>query len=233
MNATDAPTLLAFDAAGAGCAAVLWRAERVAARRADPETRAQAERLVPLLDALLTDAGVTYDALDAVAVTTGPGGFTGVRLGLAAARGLALALDIPTVGISVFEAIAAAATHETPSGASLAVLVDARRADLHVQVSDAEGTPAGTPFAALPADLDRLLPAGPLCLAGDGAARAAPALAAAGRRLHLAAATHTDPAWVARLAAGRIDPATPPPRPLYLRPPDATPASAAAQSPKA
>jgi len=226
MSAPAAPTLLAFDAAGAGCAAVLWRAGRVIARRREPQARGQAERLVPMLDALLAEAGVGYDALDAIAVTTGPGGFTGVRLGLAAARGLALACDSPVVGVSVFEAIAAAAAAERPAGTTLVVLVDARRTDLHVQVIDSEGEPAGAPFAAGPAALDRHLPPGALALAGDGAAAAAAPLRAAGRSVHLAPQTATDPAWVAHLAAGRIDPAAPPPRPLYLRPPDTTPAAA-------
>jgi tRNA threonylcarbamoyl adenosine modification protein YeaZ len=68
--------------------------------------RGQAERLLPMLEEMLAEAGATWRDLDGIGVVTGPGNFTGVRLGVAAARGLALALDIPAAGVSVFEALA-------------------------------------------------------------------------------------------------------------------------------
>ncbi|RMD63862.1 MAG: tRNA (adenosine(37)-N6)-threonylcarbamoyltransferase complex dimerization subunit type 1 TsaB, partial [Alphaproteobacteria bacterium] len=100
--------MLALDAAGAACSAALWRDGAVRARRFEVMSRGQAERLVPMIQDVMAAAGQAYAALDAVAVACGPGGFTGVRIALATARGLALAQHLPLVGVSSFEAVAAA-----------------------------------------------------------------------------------------------------------------------------
>jgi tRNA threonylcarbamoyladenosine biosynthesis protein TsaB len=100
------PLILAFDTSAAHCAAALLSGHRVLARRDEAMGRGQAERLLPMLEEMLTEAGVGWADLDGLAVCTGPGNFTGLRLGVAAARGLALALDIPAVGVTRFEALA-------------------------------------------------------------------------------------------------------------------------------
>jgi len=218
-------TLLAFDAAGGGCSVAVWRQGAVVARRHEAMRRGQAERLVPMIEAAMDEAGLAYAALDAVAVTTGPGGFTGVRIGLATARGFALALDRPVVGVSSFEA-AAAATDPAARRRTLAVLIDARRDDLYVQAFNADLKPLTAPGACPPEALAATLPEGPLLLAGDAVAQGRPALAAAGRDLAVAESpAQVDAAVVARLAAARPlpGPDAPPPRPLYLRAPDVTP----------
>lgn len=102
---SDPPLVLAFDTAAAHCAAVVVRGDRVLARRFEAMERGQAERLLPLLEGLLAEAGVGWGDLEAVGVCTGPGNFTGLRVAVAAARGLALALGIPAVGVSRLEVL--------------------------------------------------------------------------------------------------------------------------------
>lgn len=226
MSASGASTLLALDAAGGGCSAAVWRRGRIAARACERMRRGQAERLVPLLQGVMAQAGATYDQLDAVAVTTGPGSFTGVRIALATARGLGLALDVPVAGISSFEALAATVDDADLGARTLLVAIDARRSDIYVQAFGRGGTAMAAP-AALPAtELDGWLPPGPVLLAGDGAGQAEAGLRGAGRDVARArGSAFVDAAVVARLAAaGPLPPPRTPPRPLYLRPPDVTPA---------
>jgi tRNA threonylcarbamoyl adenosine modification protein YeaZ len=104
--ASEPPLVLAFDTAAAHCAAVLIRGDRVLARRDEAMDRGQAERLLPMLEEMLAEAGVDWGALDGIGVCTGPGNFTGLRVAVAAARGLALALGVPAVGVSRFEVLA-------------------------------------------------------------------------------------------------------------------------------
>ena len=103
-KAPKALKVLGFDCAGSGCAAAVLAGDRVVARRAEKLERGQAARLMPLIAETLKEAGLVPADLDLIAVTTGPGGFTGIRIGLAAARGLALAAGIPAVGVSNFAA---------------------------------------------------------------------------------------------------------------------------------
>ncbi|MBK1669461.1 tRNA (adenosine(37)-N6)-threonylcarbamoyltransferase complex dimerization subunit type 1 TsaB [Rhodovibrio sodomensis] len=218
-------TLLAFDAAGRGCSAALWRDGAVLAADRAEMARGQAERLVPMIESVLTSAGVGHGDLDALAVTTGPGAFTGVRIGLATARGYALALGIPAIGIGSLAAIAAGSDPRERAGRTLLVLIDAKRADVYAQAFRPDLTPVGEPMAVTPDALDAALPRGPLLLAGDGDAGAEAALRAAGRAVERARApTLVDPATLAHLAAQAPLPARddPPPRPVYLRPPDVT-----------
>ncbi|AUH32439.1 tRNA (adenosine(37)-N6)-threonylcarbamoyltransferase complex dimerization subunit type 1 TsaB [Paracoccus tegillarcae] len=102
----DLPLALAFDTSAAHCAVALLAGDRVLAERVEPMTKGQAERLFPLLDEILAEAGLGWADLDVIGVGTGPGNFTGIRIAVAAARGLALSLRIPAIGISVTEAAA-------------------------------------------------------------------------------------------------------------------------------
>ncbi|PKP74508.1 MAG: tRNA (adenosine(37)-N6)-threonylcarbamoyltransferase complex dimerization subunit type 1 TsaB, partial [Alphaproteobacteria bacterium HGW-Alphaproteobacteria-6] len=101
--------VLGFDTSAAHCAAALLRGDRILAARAEAMGRGQAERLMPMLEEMLAGAGAGWRDLAAIGVGTGPGNFTGVRISVAAARGLAVALAIPAIGISGFEAGAALA----------------------------------------------------------------------------------------------------------------------------
>lgn len=220
-------TILAMDAAGAACSAALWRAGGIAARRLEAMRRGQSERLVPMIQEVMAEGGIGYDDLDALAVTVGPGGFTGVRIGLATARGLALACGAPLVGASNFLVLAAAAKADAPRQGSLVVLIDAKRRELYLQAFDRDLTPRTEPAAAAPEDLAAALPDGPLVLAGDAVEQAAPALKACGRDFAVSPASGaSDAALLAELVAGdpaRFLAASQPPQPLYLRPPDVTP----------
>lgn len=213
--------LLAFDCAGAACSAAYWQDGAVRAKRHEIMARGQAERLVPMIEEVMAEAGADYAALEAIAVTCGPGGFTGLRIGLATARGLALASGRPLIGVSNFEVVAAAVPDAERQGRTLAVLIDAKRADLYVQAFGADGTALCEPGAVQPAALEHLLPPGPLLLAGDAVAQAEPALRAAGRELRLSAAPgHADATVLAAVAAADDARALPAVRPIYLRPPD-------------
>ncbi|MCX7288667.1 MAG: tRNA (adenosine(37)-N6)-threonylcarbamoyltransferase complex dimerization subunit type 1 TsaB [Rhodobacterales bacterium] len=94
--------ILAFDTSAAHCvAALLWEGGHV--WRHEPMQKGQAERLMPMLEEMLTEAGLRWGDLRAIGVGVGPGNFTGIRIAVAAARGLALGLGIPAVGVTAFE----------------------------------------------------------------------------------------------------------------------------------
>ncbi|WP_209506463.1 MULTISPECIES: tRNA (adenosine(37)-N6)-threonylcarbamoyltransferase complex dimerization subunit type 1 TsaB [unclassified Ruegeria] len=99
------PTILAFDTSAAHCAAALLRGGVIAVSRVEGMARGQAERLMPLLQEVLTEAGCVWADLDAIGVGIGPGNFTGIRISVSAARGLALGLGVPAVGVSGFDAL--------------------------------------------------------------------------------------------------------------------------------
>src|SRR5690606_23437462 len=98
------PLILSFDTSAAHCAAALVSGDRVLAARAEEMGRGQAERLMPMLVEMLAAEGATWRDLGAIGVGIGPGNFTGVRISVAAARGLALGLAIPAIGASGFDA---------------------------------------------------------------------------------------------------------------------------------
>jgi tRNA A37 threonylcarbamoyladenosine modification protein TsaB len=102
---SDPPLILAFDTAAAHCAAVLVRGDRVLARAFEATERGHAERLLPMVEGLLADAGASWQEIGGIGVCTGPGNFTGLRVAVAAARGLALALGVPAVGVSRLEVL--------------------------------------------------------------------------------------------------------------------------------
>jgi tRNA threonylcarbamoyladenosine biosynthesis protein TsaB len=125
--------VLAFDTSAAHCAAVLLCGDRVL-QRVEPMAKGQAERLIPLLEELLAEAGISWGDLCAIGVGTGPGNFTGVRISVALARGLALGLGIPAVGITVLEAMALGASRPAT------VIIDARRDEVYLQTFTETGT---------------------------------------------------------------------------------------------
>ena len=189
----------------------------------------QAEALLPMVDAAMREAGLAPAAIDCVAVTTGPGSFTGIRVGLAAARGIALARDLPLVGVSSF--IATAATAVVPADAVLLVALESRRADFYVQLFDRAGLPLREPAAMLPqalaAAVDLAAVGRPLTIVGDAAVRAAGVL---GARTGSSVLENAPPPVVGLAAAAlrrwRDGERDGPVAPLYLRPPNVTLAAA-------
>ena len=223
------PTLLAIDTASSACSAAISAGGRIVASRSADMQRGHAEALMPMiaecLAAAMADLPQGFADLDGIAVTVGPGAFTGVRIGLAAAGAMAMAAAIPVIGLTTLEVVAAAHAAEAVMDRPLLVALDAKRADVYCQLFDTAAAPIGEPRAILPAALSSWLPEGPVALAGDGAAPVAAALAAAGRDIRrLAGHDRPEAAALARLAAERWRRGAPPagslPRPLYLRSPD-------------
>ncbi len=124
------PLILSFDTSAAHCAAALLSGDTVLAERLEPMHKGQAERLFPLLEEVLADNGKSWSDLDAIGVCTGPGNFTGVRISVSSARGLALSLGIPAIGISKLEAMAYGVNGRVTS------VLDARRARVYIQSFD-------------------------------------------------------------------------------------------------
>ena len=204
--------VLGIDTSGTGCAAALYdsQTDTVLGAAGEDIGRGHAERLMEFVDAALDAAGVSLAAVGRIAVAVGPGSFTGIRVGVAAARGLALALGVPTVGVSSLAALAA--DHRT--GAPLMVAMDAKRDEVYWQrfaVDGSEATPpaiaAITEARAIAAGHDGTLAGSAVHLLRDGEPPAADGVSIA---------------TVARLGA-QLDPKNHLPKPLYLRGPDAKP----------
>lgn len=216
--------LLAFDSATSACSAAVWRDGVVLARESATMARGQSEALVPMIARVMAAAGMDFAALDRLAVTVGPGAFTGLRIGLAVARGLALAQALPVSGVTTLEAIASAVPPASRKRAVLAV-VDAKRDDVYAQLFDSDLKPLGQPRALLPEALPGVLALapGPVVAAGDGVGRVREILAAGDPDIGFAESpAFPDAAVVATIAAGRADNADElPAEPLYLRPPQA------------
>jgi tRNA threonylcarbamoyladenosine biosynthesis protein TsaB len=217
--------ILALDTALSMCSVGLWQAGQYAGRSV-PMERGHAESLMPMMEAVLGEAHVGYGELDLITVTVGPGAFTGLRAGLAAARGLALALDRPCVGVTTLEAVAQAVYGQGPGRRALLVAHESRRAELYVQFFGEDGCPVSEPAAVLPRDLVGLMTGRTITVAGTAAEAAAAALRSGGIEVGLASVPgHPLPEVIAAIGERRWRVGAPltPPSPLYLRPPDTGP----------
>ena len=192
--------------------------------------RGHAEALVPLIERVLAGVEGGYSSIDRVAVTVGPGSFTGLRVGIAAARAIALAWSVPAVGVSTLAALAAPLILDDQPGL-VAVAVDARHGHVFFAAFHGDGRIAIMPrFAAKDAAI-RDLGEGPLRLAGSGAPILAIEAWARGVTAEIVGDRIVpDIAFVARLGL-LADPASAPPRPLYLKAPDAKPLASAVLAP--
>lgn len=203
--------VLALDTCLTACSVAVTDGERVLAAASEPMARGHQERLAPLAQRLMADAGVGFDRLQRIGVTVGPGSFTGLRVGIAFAKGLAQALAIPVVGVGTLEAMGAG-----EPGLAFAVL-DARRDQLYLQAFEAGRAlmaPDVLPVETAAARLVEIGQGRPVTLIGSGW----PLLAEVFPEARVVPAEGADPVLVARLAAVR---APAPVRPLYLRAPDA------------
>jgi len=188
------PVCLGFDTSAAHCAAALLRGDRVLGQRHEDMAKGQAERLFPMLEELLSEAGLGWPDIGVIGVGTGPGNFTGIRVAVAAARGLSLALRIPAIGIGVTEATA----YGLPRPCR--IVIPSRKDQVIWQDFGIEAAESGTEGRPQQAATGTLPP---------GPAPAAPAFP-------LAVA-------VAALALERRASPGPRPAPIYLRPADAAP----------
>jgi tRNA threonylcarbamoyladenosine biosynthesis protein TsaB len=194
--------VLALDTCLASCSVAVSDGERVLASAREVMARGHQERLAPMAQQVMAEAGVSFDRLGRIGVTVGPGSFTGLRVGIAFAKGLATALDLPAAGVGSLEALA---------------VVDARRGQVYIQgFEDGRALMAPDALTAetAAARIAELSMGRPLTLVGSGAVL----LADLTRAAAVIAAEGADARHVARLAATR-EPR--PLKPLYLRAPDA------------
>lgn len=214
-------TVLALDSAGRACGVCLWRDGRVLARRDRTMDHGHAEALAPMTGEVLAEAAMAVGNLDAIAVTVGPGGFTGLRVGLAMARGLALAARCPVLGATTTAVLARMARRETdPDERPITVVLDARRAEVYAQSFDRTGRATDPPASWPPDALAAALGPGPRLLIGDGVALLPHPLPPE-VELSADADRPPDPAVLAAMVVEDPDTALPA-TPVYVRPPDAT-----------
>jgi tRNA threonylcarbamoyladenosine biosynthesis protein TsaB len=212
--------LLAIDTASTLCAACVYDSDagKELGRSVLDLGKGHAEHLMAVVDEALAKAGVGYDALHRVVVSVGPGSFTGVRVGVAAARGFALALKIPAVGVTTLEAVAAE-TRKDFAGKRIMVALDGGRGEINVGFFYETGEQVGKPLATTLEGAAELAIAHGGVLAGSAATMVA---GAAGREFPTGATGATaDIGVYARLGAAKA--VGEKPKPLYLREADAKP----------
>ncbi|MFC4175244.1 tRNA (adenosine(37)-N6)-threonylcarbamoyltransferase complex dimerization subunit type 1 TsaB [Microvirga sp. GCM10011540] len=220
--------VLAIDTALGACSACILQAgdAEPLASETIPMERGHAEALLPLIDRVVSQVEGGFETLDRVAVTVGPGSYTGLRVGIAAARGIGIAADIPVIGVATLSAFLAPLMAGDRRGLFTAA-IDAKHGQIYIQAVATGGRVIIQPSLMGYRDAIRLLGSGPILASGS----AAPTLAAEARMQGVDivvddAALAPDIVWVARLGA-IADPTQALPKPLYLREPDAKPQDAA------
>jgi tRNA threonylcarbamoyladenosine biosynthesis protein TsaB len=217
--------LLAADTALGACSVAVLESGKVRARAFELMARGHAEALAPMAEQVMRAAGIEFKALDRLGVTTGPGTFTGQRVGLAFMRGLALTLRRPLVGVTTLDAMAEEALERT--GAIFAIACsDARRGEIYVSLHGRAGhytEPLVLPLGDAATRMARQIPEmSEVALAGTASEIFAPLLATRGLKSRDSMVRQPDAVFVAKLAEREPEP-THAPAPLYLRPPDAKP----------
>jgi tRNA threonylcarbamoyladenosine biosynthesis protein TsaB len=223
--------VLAIDTALAACsAAVLDTAQGalngdILASESLPMVRGHAEALMPLVARVVKASGLAFADFDRVVVTTGPGSFTGLRVGISAARGLGVATGIPVVGVSTLSAYSApylGADDKAPVVAA----IDARHSHVYLQVFAPGGRTLVAPRLAPLSEAVRAASGIASCIAGSAAQAVADGVPQSMAPVIVDARDAPDIAWIAQIGAVLPEPDSPP-RPEYLRAPDAQPQNAA------
>jgi tRNA threonylcarbamoyladenosine biosynthesis protein TsaB len=218
--------ILAIDTALDACSAAVLdtRRDSPIAIGTLPLVRGHAEALMPMIARIMAASGLSFASLDRIAVTTGPGSFTGLRVGLSAARGIALAAGKPLVGITTLAALAAPLVHDNHESLIISA-IDARHDQVYMQAVLGNGAMLIQPQLVPAAEAVKAARYGAPRLVGSGAALLAAHWPPTGPApLELRADAAADITWVARLGAA-ADPDQARPRPFYLRAPDAKPSA--------
>jgi len=214
--------ILTIDTALDACAAGILDTEagKLLAQESETMKRGHAEALMPLIARVMKASGIAFSGLDRIAVTTGPGSFTGLRVGLSAARGIALAASKPVVGVTTLTAYAAPIVSQNAEHPVISA-IDARHDHVYFQVVGGNGSSLVRPRVA---PIEEALGAsefGAAYLVGNAARILADRWPAdALPPFKVDAQSAPDIAWVAWLGAA-VSPDTAPARPFYLRAPDA------------
>jgi tRNA threonylcarbamoyladenosine biosynthesis protein TsaB len=219
--------VLAIDTALEACAAGVFdtAAADPLASESLPIGRGHAEALMPLVARVMDAAAIDFAELDRIAVTIGPGSFTGLRVGISAARGIALATGKPAVGVSTLAAHAA--PHRTAGGAHTVVAaIDAHHDLVYFQIFGPDRRGPAAPLLCPVGEAVRAVPPGPVILVGSGAALLAAQWPATLAPPAIDTCRTPELDWIARLGAA-ADAAHAVPKPLYLRAADARPQDAA------
>lgn len=219
--------ILGMDTSMSACSVALIASGGTVAHASEEMTRGQSEALAPMIDRVMT--GHDYEDLSAVAVTRGPGAFTGLRIGLAAARGLALTIDKPCLGLSTFDVLSFQVMQNTdvniPSDGIVVIAIETKRDDFYIQAIGQDGSFVVPPTAMISNDIRASLPTDrPLFIAGDGRIRLHQELGPDGPAMcEVPNVILPDAAMLAKCAQAFIEaPDDAPASPLYLRPPDVT-----------
>jgi tRNA threonylcarbamoyladenosine biosynthesis protein TsaB len=218
--------ILAIDTALDACSAGVLDTDagQLIALESQPMKRGHAEALMPLIQRVIDQSGVTFATLDRIAVTTGPGSFTGLRVGLSAARGIGLAAHKPVVGVTTLTAYAAPVVGQNTEQPIISA-IDARHDHVYFQVVSGNGSALVRPQVAW---IDEALGAsrfGAPYLVGNAANILADRWPAdAPRPFKVDPQPAPDIAWVGWLGAA-VSPENAPARPFYLRAPDAKPST--------
>jgi len=227
--AAKAMKILAIDTALNACSVAITEGNETRAFNHEIRSRGHAETLLPLIRSLMSEAKLSFAELDLLAVTVGPGTFTGLRIGLAAARGIALAATKPCVGVTTLESLAASVDTETAEQQLIVPAIDARRQEVYLQsfqygeeqhFPDAVSAPTASPIAKASEHLLNQ----PLLLLGNGAALLEQSGVLNGYHFKiLDKEPNPDARLIAKIAASRANTVKVgvPPSPLYLRSPDA------------
>jgi tRNA threonylcarbamoyladenosine biosynthesis protein TsaB len=218
--------ILAIDTALEACSAAVLERGIITASETLPMARGHAEALMPLVARVMDLADIEFADLDRIAVTTGPGSFTGLRVGISATRGIALAASKPAIGLSTLAAFGAPLIAEDDS-TNVVAAIDARHDHVYLQVFGAGGRTLVAPRIATLRDAVRAAMTGPARIIGTAAAQLAAAWPkGAEQPLQVEQRKAPDIVWIARLGAAATEGSSPP-KPLYLRAPDAQPQDAA------
>ena len=218
--------ILAIDTALGACAAAVLdsRAGAILASESAAMLRGHAEAIMPLIARVMDAGRCEFADLDRIAVTVGPGSFTGLRVGIAAARGIALAAGKPAVGLSTLSALAAPYVAARSDHVIIAA-IDARNEQVYFQVFAPNGTTIATPRLDRVRAAVRAVPVGPAVITGSAAALVAAHWPSGSPAPRVEQRAAPDIGWVARLGAAVQDEGAAP-KPLYLRRPDAHPQQA-------
>lgn len=217
--------VLAIDTALGACSVAILDTEaaRLLAQESVAMARGHAEALMPMAARVVEQSGVDFAQLDRIAVTTGPGSFTGLRVGLSAARGLALAAGKPAIGLTTLTAFAAPMVGRDPQSPILAA-IDARHGQIYLQAVTDDGTTLIAPRIAPIEEAAAVLRWGAPRIVGNAAALVADLWPSDQPPASVEPRATPDIGWVAWVGAA-ASPETAPARPFYLRAPDARPAA--------